>query len=547
MGRLEKSNARILVLMAAATVGFGLLQGARLVDVNSGPYSGSPLALWGLVVDGAVFLAVAGLSYAGRIEGWRSLFLVGVVSSAAYVFMAAFAPDDMAMLALMQTFAGLGWSLNILCWMTVFVSYRSRYALPMIAVGYIINVCVQPLSSVLVPYDKVFLVVMLFVSIVLLRICLASNEYIALSMREDQAPRTSLSEAFSRTRRAVAGACAFSLVCGFVIQSDLSVRGVGYSQTDATAVMALVVAVAMACVLLVFKIDKADLDYAFPIAAVFMATAMMIRSTGALDPSVAGSLMTVTLISFYVLLWFMLVSEARERMLPPFLLLGAALGAARLSVAAGRGIFIALHDSGVDIDASVDILALWALVAASSLICFAYLRATSRYRSEGRFVARVSPDAGSAASQDSASSFGEAGFGQKGFDGEGACATRDSLSAQDCLDSACGASVGSGAVDGHCDGCEEQTRQSHAGVVDDAASVFDEAACRFGFSQRETQVMREYAAGRSARYIADWCMLSEHTVKTHIRRAYAKAGVHSRQEFLDAIERVESDLYRRDS
>lgn len=540
--QIERSRLRIFVLMIAATIGFGLLQGARLVDVNSGPYSGSPLALWGLVVDGVVFLSAAGLSYAGRIEGWRSLFLAGVVSSAAYVFMAAFAPHDMAMLALMQTFAGLGWSLNILCWMTVFVGYRSRYALPMIAVGYIINVCMQPLSSALAPYDKVFLVVMLFVSIVLLRICLASNEYIALSMREEQVPRTSLSEAFSRTRRAVAGACAFSLVCGFVIQSDLSVRGVGYSQTDTTAVIALVVAVVMTCVLLVFRVDKADLDYAFPIAAVFMATAVMVRSTGALDPSVAGSLMTVTLISFYVLLWFMLVSEARERTLPPFLLLGAALGAARLSVAAGRGIFIALYDLGVEIDASVDILALWVLVAASSLICFAYLRSSSRYRSEEHFVMPALSNLNLASSSASAScSNRDSSDADKGF------ATSDLSPSGDCAYSPRKASVDSSAADGRCDGGETHVLQSCANVTVDGASAFDEAACRFGFSQRETQVMREYAAGRSARYIADWCMLSEHTVKTHIRRAYAKAGVHSRQEFLDAIESVESDLYRRDS
>lgn len=114
-------------------------------------------------------------------------------------------------------------------------------------------------------------------------------------------------------------------------------RAMGYSQTDTTAGIALVVAVAMTIVLIVFRVDKADFDYAFPIASVFIASAVLVRSTGIFDPSVAGSLMTVTLISFYVLLWLMLVSEARERMLPPFLLLGAALGVARLSVAAGRG------------------------------------------------------------------------------------------------------------------------------------------------------------------------------------------------------------------
>lgn len=523
------AGARMIALMIAATVGFGLLQGARLVDVNSGPYSGSPLALWGLVVDGVVFLVVAGFSYAGKVEGWSSLFLVGIVSSAAYVFLAAFAPDDKAMLALMQTFAGLGWSLNILCWMSVFVSYRSCYALPMIAVGYVINACVQPLSSALVPYDKIFLVAMLFVSIVLLRVCLASNEYVALSMRERLVPRTSLSEAFSRTRRAVAGACAFSLVCGFVIQSDLSIRSVGYSQTDVTAVMALAVAVVMTVVLVVFKIDKADLDYAFPIAAVFMATAIAIRSTGVLDPSIAGSLMTVTLISFYVLLWLMLVSEARERMLPPFLLLGAALGVARLSVAAGRGAFIVLHDSGIAIDASVDTVALWALVAASSLVSFAYLKASSRYRREERLAALGPTD-----EERVSSAVQETCPGCAVLDGENdpfAVHVLSQHSPGGC--SACVSDIGS---------CGRGSRFEFP--PDENATAFDEAARRFAFSQRETQVMREYAAGRSARYIAEWCMLSEHTVKTHIRRAYAKAGVHSRQEFLDAIEQVESDWRR---
>ena len=56
--------------------------------------------------------------------------------------------------------------------------------------------------------------------------------------------------------------------------------------------------------------------------------------------------------------------------------------------------------------------------------------------------------------------------------------------------------------------------------------------------QSETQVMREYAAGKKRPlHPPKWCMLSEPTVKTHIRaRLCQGAGVRSRQEFLDANE-----------
>lgn len=52
MNAHASDKTRILALAAVATLGFGLLQGARLLDLNTGPYSPTPYALVGLAADG---------------------------------------------------------------------------------------------------------------------------------------------------------------------------------------------------------------------------------------------------------------------------------------------------------------------------------------------------------------------------------------------------------------------------------------------------------------------------------------------------------------
>ncbi|MBM6998731.1 helix-turn-helix transcriptional regulator [bacterium] len=56
-----------------------------------------------------------------------------------------------------------------------------------------------------------------------------------------------------------------------------------------------------------------------------------------------------------------------------------------------------------------------------------------------------------------------------------------------------------------------------------------------GLSARETEVIALYAHGRSATYIAAELDISPQTVKTHLKRAYAKLDVHSRQDLLDLL------------
>ena len=60
----------------------------------------------------------------------------------------------------------------------------------------------------------------------------------------------------------------------------------------------------------------------------------------------------------------------------------------------------------------------------------------------------------------------------------------------------------------------------------------------FGLSNRELEVLIAYARGRSASYIAKNLYISAETAKTHIKRIYAKSGLHNRQELLDHIEKL---------
>lgn len=89
MNAHASDKTRILALAAVATLGFGLLQGARLLDLNTGPYSPSPYALVGLAADGLTFLVVAVLSYLGRIDRAKPLFVAAVVVSSIYAVLVA--------------------------------------------------------------------------------------------------------------------------------------------------------------------------------------------------------------------------------------------------------------------------------------------------------------------------------------------------------------------------------------------------------------------------------------------------------------------------
>jgi DNA-binding CsgD family transcriptional regulator len=75
---------------------------------------------------------------------------------------------------------------------------------------------------------------------------------------------------------------------------------------------------------------------------------------------------------------------------------------------------------------------------------------------------------------------------------------------------------------------------------DEQRSPFEQDCMRMarscGLTQRESEVFLLLAKGRNRAYISEDLVISDETVKTHIKNIYRKTGVHSQQEMIDLIE-----------
>lgn len=69
-------------------------------------------------------------------------------------------------------------------------------------------------------------------------------------------------------------------------------------------------------------------------------------------------------------------------------------------------------------------------------------------------------------------------------------------------------------------------------------------AREYGLTAREADVLEELFNGRTAPYIARNLSVSINTVRSHVKRVYAKLSVHSQQELIDFIE---TDMSQREN
>lgn len=69
----------------------------------------------------------------------------------------------------------------------------------------------------------------------------------------------------------------------------------------------------------------------------------------------------------------------------------------------------------------------------------------------------------------------------------------------------------------------------------------DIVAERYHLSPRETEVLKLFATGRSAAFIAELIFVTTNTVRTHVKHIYEKCGIHSRQELITLIEQANGE------
>ena len=81
-----------------------------------------------------------------------------------------------------------------------------------------------------------------------------------------------------------------------------------------------------------------------------------------------------------------------------------------------------------------------------------------------------------------------------------------------------------------------QAPTTHADLIGQRC---EKLAQEYGLTRREGEILGLLVRGRSKAHIAEAFIISENTVRGHVKHIYAKLGIHNKQELLDLFEATE--------
>lgn len=317
-----------------------------------------------------------------------------------------------------------------------------------------------------------------------------------LRLRPEPAPTTAVpAPAGRRPLRAVLGDLSSPLLCVSVLTAVVGLLHTSVIGNDIEYVVGgvpMAEALALATVLLAVvvaasrHVPDTSTVYRLLFPIMLVALSLLPFVTGVLG-HVSGLVMVVCydLVGMAFVLFLLETSHACSA--PPAVLMGVYQGVTQLSLVVGLALGIALSRVGADAGASYLTLLILVCIYLLAMVPAMLLRRARR-----------------------------AGSGAGG--GSGLPPTEG---------------VASG---GAADAAEEE-RHAQQVVRERVGERVEAYASARGLTPREAQVMVQLARGHTAAAIADELGMAENTAWAHIKRIYAKLGVHGKQELIELVER----------
>lgn len=468
-------------LLWAVIFGDGLFVVLQVPSPNFFEFGLTPFPL--LAVETLTYLVGGYVAY--RLRAYSSKWLYLVCFALAVVLTAILLlfdlPAELVLVLQMIVYAAL--ALLNLCWGVIFASFKPAVSVVLVVGSYIVwSTCALLFSFGGEGSTGLFGLRVLFplASLIILGFCLARFDFGLQQKRyEPNEERAGFGSLVVSVREPLLATTAFSFLFGSIMQIDV-VQGASSYIVSPGAQLATI-AVSVALLLYVVRDGMRVQFRVLIIVPLALATVLMVRAVME-SPSFFANGLPLALFNFFgQLVWVVFAWKGYESKANSLCLFALGLGSMRLGLLLGRGVIEVLSGT-VGISAAtanlVSIVGLWALFLGVLATVAVVLR---------RQNAEVTP------------------FEQ----GEEEAASAHEAAAQ--LEA---------------DQEDEQSRYERK---------FAEAVEGAGLTERETEVLAMYASGRSAVYIAEELFLSNYTVKTHLRRCYAKLGIHSRQELLDLV------------
>jgi len=490
---LEKKLAYPAVLLLFVVLGNGTFVALQVPSPTFEGFGLTPLPL--LLAETLAYFLGGYLAFRLKAYTSKYFYIIGFAITLLAGLLLSFAPIPLTLQFALQIAVYASLALLNLCWCVCVASFRPSVSILLIIGAYVLwTTCSLFLSLVVgTKTAQIISIVLPLFSLVVLGFCLIKvkfgNEQNRFRESEDF-PR--FTQVFRSVSFVFLASVLFSFVFGIIMEVDILLGYPDFILSPLAQVGGVVVCLtALVYVLAVNTRIKYRFIYILPLA---LATILMARAILGAQSFVTSGFPMAAYNLYSMIVCIVFAWRSYESKVNSFVLFALGLGSMRLGILLGRS-FAHVLDVGVGLSpetaSNVSVVVLWVFFIGVLAAVFFILR---RHNSEllpfePTSENDLSEGNGQLASQRHA---------QDQQNGNGNDLTAAETSAM-----------------------REMT--------------FTGAIGGFGLTERETEVLALYANGRSASYIADELYLSNYTVKTHLRRCYAKMGIHSRQELLDVI------------